>query len=194
MADPATLTLIAKVAIAAATDKRTWKIIGVIIAALLTPLIMVVVIISLVSGAASHNNAALDLSFNGGAIPSQIPGEYADHIRDMRGSFSELDNAIEDINMELESGSLDEKRVKAIFYSLFFGANTLSMDGDDYSKFVDCFVSYETQYDKETDISSTITIPLTSLREIYSNLEITLKRAITDEDKANASEIYSRID
>ncbi len=192
MADPATL-LIAKVAIAAATDKRTWKIIGVIIAALLTPLIMVVVIISLVSGAANHNNAAIDLSFHGGAIPSQIPGEYADHIRDMRDSFSELDNAIEDINIELESGSLDEVRVKAIFYSLFFGADNASMDSDDYSKFVECFVSYEIQYDKGTDTSYTVTILITSLRKIYSNLENTLKRTITDEDKVNASEIYSRV-
>jgi cytochrome c oxidase subunit IV len=75
LADPATLTLIARAAIAAATDKRTWKVIGVLIAALLTPVILIVVVIlSLLSATANHNNAAIDLAFHGGAITSQMPG------------------------------------------------------------------------------------------------------------------------
>ncbi|KJR47108.1 hypothetical protein UF75_2496 [Desulfosporosinus sp. I2] len=108
MADPATLALIARAAIPAGTDKRTWKVIGAIIAALLTPVIlMVVVIMSLLSATASHNNAAINLTFHGGAISSQMPADYADYIRNMRDSFSELDTAIGNISTELESGSLD---------------------------------------------------------------------------------------
>lgn len=194
MADPATLTLIAKAAITAATDKRTWKVIGVIIAALLTPIIlMVVVIVSMLSGTANHNNAAIDLAFHGGAISSQAPAEYGDYIREMRDSFSKLDTAIRDINMELESGSLDDIRVKAVFYSLFFGADSPTTDGDDYRRFTDCFVRYETRYDEETDTTYTVAVLLTSLPEIYANLERTLNRTISREDKANASEIYNRI-
>ena len=194
MADPATLTLITKAAIAAATDKRTWKIIGAIIVALLTPIIlMVVVIVSLLSGTASHNNAAIDLTFHGGAISSQIPAEYAGYIREMRDSFSQLDTAIGDISTELESGSLDDTRVKAFFYSLFFGAENLRMDSSDYRAFADSFVRYETRYNQETDTTSTVAIPLTSLPEIYANLESALGITITSEDKANASEIYNRI-
>jgi len=194
LADPATLTLITKAVIAAATDKRTWKIIGVIIAALLTPVILlIVVIVSLLSGTANHNNAAIDLSFHGGAISSQMPLEYADYIREMRDSFSQLDGAIADISTELESGSIDNTRVKAVFYSLFSGADSPSMDSSDYRAFTDCFVRYETRYDEETDTTSTVAIPLTSLPEIYANLESILGRTITNEDKANASEIYHRI-
>jgi len=153
----------------------------------------VIVILSLLSATANHNNAAIDLAFHGGAIPSQMPADYANYIRDMRDSFSELDTAIGDISTELESGSLDGTRVKAIFYALFFGADSLSMDSDDYRAFVDCLVRYEARSDEATGTSSTVAIPLTSLTEIYSNLESTLGRTITSEDKANASEIYNRI-
>ncbi len=194
MADPATITLIARTAIVAATDKRTWKIIGVIIAALLTPFIlMIVVIISLLSGTSNHNNAAIDIAFQGGAISSQIPADYANHIRNMRDSFSELDGAIADIGKELESGSLDNTRVKAVFYSLFFGDENPRMDSGFYRQFVDCFLRYEIRYDEKTDTDSTVAIPLTSLPEVFAKLESTLARTITNEDKANASEIYNRI-
>jgi len=194
LADPATLSLIIRAAIAAAPDKRTWKVFGVIIAALLTPVILIVVVIlSLLSATADHNNSVIDLAFHGGAISSQVPADYANRIRDMRDSFSKLDTAIADISKQLEGGSLDNTRVKAIFYALFFGAENRSMDSEDYRAFTDCFVRYKTRYDQETGTSSTVAIPLTSLPEIYSNLERTLGRRITNEDKANASEIYNRI-
>ncbi len=194
MADPATLTLITRAAFAAATDKRTWKVFGVIIAALLTPVILIVVVIlSLLSATANHNNSAIDLAFHGGAISSHVPADYANRIRDMRDSFSKLDTAIADINKELKGGSLDNTRVKAIFYALFFGAESLHKDSSFYRTFADCFVRYETRYDKEKGISSTVAVPLTSLPEIYAKLENTLGRTITNENRANASEIYNRI-
>ena len=69
MADPATIALAVKAAIAAATDKRTWKALGAIIAAILTPFILVIVMItSLLSGTANHNNTAVQLSFHVGVI------------------------------------------------------------------------------------------------------------------------------
>ena len=194
MAGPAIPILIVKAAIAAAIDKRTWKVIGVIIAALLTPFIlMVVVIICLLSGAANHNNTAIDLSFHGGAISSQIPPEFADYIRNMRDSFSGLDTAIGEINVELESGSLDDIRVKAIFYSLFFGADSPIMDSNYYRAFAECFKRNENRYDEKTGTTSLVHFPQTSLQEIYTKLERMLGRAINNEQKANASEIYNRI-
>lgn len=194
MADPATLTLITRAAIAAATDKRTWKVFGVIIAVLLTPVVLIVVVIlSLLSATANHNNAAIDLAFHGGTISSQVPADYANCIRDMRDSFSKLDTAIADISKQHEGGSLDNTRVKAIFYALFFGAENLSMNSEDYHAFADCFVRYETRYDQETGASSTVAIPLTSLPDIYAKLENTLGKRITNEDRANVSEIYNRI-
>lgn len=200
MADPATIALAVKTAVNAASDKRTWKVVGVIIAAVLTPFILVIVmIVSLLSATADHNNAAINLSFNGGTISSQVPADYANYIHDMRDSFSKLDAAIADISAEIKEGSLDNVRVKAIFYSLFFGAKNLKMDNADYRKFADCFVRYEsrtrTVNNSDGIVSEeeyTVAVPLKSLPEIYENLERTLGRTISSEDKANASQIYYR--
>lgn len=199
MADPATITLAVKAAIAAAADKRTWKALGVVVAAILTPFILIIVmILSLLSGTADHNNAAVQLSFHGGVISDQMPEEYRRYIEDMRSSFSELDNAVADITLMIESGSLDSTQVKAIFYSLYFGAD--SVRGIDHRAFVGCFVRYEKRtrtVDNGDGTTSeeeyTVAVPLKSLTEIYKNLETTLGRMITHEDQANASEIYYRI-
>jgi len=201
MAGPATVTLAVEAAIAAATDRRTWKAVGILIAAILTPLILaVVMIVSLLSAAAEHNNAAIDLCFNGGAVSSQVPEDYAAHVRDMRNSFGELDTAISDISSRVEDGSIDTTRVKAVFYSLFFGAENLRMDSSDYRAFADCFVRYETRTRtvKNDDGTTseeeyTVAVPLKSLPEIYGNLQIILGRTVTYEEQANASEIYYRI-
>lgn len=48
-------------------------------------------------------------------------------------------------------------------------------------------------YYLNTILEYTVAVPLKSLPDIYKNLEITLGRAITYEDQANASEIYYRI-
>ena len=144
MADPATITLAVKAAIAAATDKRTWKAAGVVIAAILTPFILIIVMImSLLSGTADHNNSAVDLTFHGGSISSQVPAEYRQYIEDMRDSFSDLDEAVSEITPMIESGGIDSTRMKSIFYSLYFGAENLRMNASDYRAFAECFVRYE---------------------------------------------------
>jgi len=117
MADPATIALAVKAAVAAATDKRTWKAAGVIIAAIAMPFILLIVMIaSLVSGTADHNNTAVQLSFHGGVISGQVPENYRQYIQDMRAAFTELDAAIAEITPQIEDGSLDSTQVKAIFY------------------------------------------------------------------------------
>ncbi len=135
-----------------------------------------------------------------GAISSQMPEDYAVYIRDMWDSFTRLDTAISDISSQMEEGSIDSTRVKAIFYSLFFGAENLRMGSSDYRAFADCFVRYETRtrtVDNGDGTTSeeeyTVVVPLKSLPEIYRNIEITFGRTITYEDQANASEIYYRI-
>lgn len=201
MADPATITLAVKAAIAAATDKRTWKAIGVLIAAILTPFILIIVmIVSLFSATANHNGTAIDLCFNGGVISPQVPADYAGYIREMRGDFSELDAAITEISFQAEDGSLDAVRIKAIFYSLFFGTENLRMDSSDFRAFTNCFVRYEERTrtvidgdDNETEETYTAAVPVNSLPEIYTSLETTLGRSISHEERANASEIYYRI-
>lgn len=187
MADPATITLAVKAAIAAATDKRTWKAIGVILAAIMTPFILVIVmILSLLSGTSEHNNAAIDLCFNDGAAASTVPSEYTTYIEDMSGCFSALDQAISDAEADMEGNTLDNVRVKAIFYSLYFGADNLSLSKADARAFVDCFVSYEKNSDNKT-----VAVQV-NLYTAYANLAAA-GNPVTKESKANAMQIYQRI-
>lgn len=199
MADPATITAIAKAAAAALSDERMRKTIGWTVAAVLSPLILMIVLIcSLLSGTANHNNTAVELCFHGGAIPGSMPADYREYIGDMRQSFTLIDSAIATVNAQMEDGdSLDAYRVKAIFYSLFFGAESPSWL--EHRKYVDCFVAYEERtrtVENEDGTTSeetyTVAVPITSLPAIYNNIRTLFGEAITYEDQANASEIYYR--
>lgn len=115
MAAPAAV-LAAKAAILAATDKRTWTAAASVIAAVLAPFILIIImVLCLMSGTSSHNNAAVDLSFHGGYLSSQLPADYRMYIEKMRESFADLDTALSDINAVAEGGAVDGYRVKAIF-------------------------------------------------------------------------------
>lgn len=199
MADPATITAAAKAAAAVLSDERIRKTIGWTIAAILSPLIFTIVLIcSLLSGTANHNNTAVELCFHGGTIPGSMPVNYREYIGDMRNSFTLIDSAISTVNAQMEDGdSLDAYRVKAIFYSLFFGAESPSRL--EHRKYVDCFVAYEERtrtVENEDGTTSeetyTVAVPITSLPAIYNNIRTLFGEAITYEDQANASEIYYR--
>jgi cell wall-associated NlpC family hydrolase len=200
MADPASIRVIAKAAISALSDERLRKGIGWTIAAILSPFILTIVILcGLLSGTASHNNNALYLSFNESSMSGNIPEEYKGHIEDMRRSFLILDEKIEEVNNQIEDGdSLDSIRVKAIFYSLYFGENHPS--GVNRGKYMDCFVTYEERTRTITDSEGNeyeeiyiVAIPITNLSEIYMNIELEMGKAVNFEDMANANEIYYRI-
>ncbi len=187
MAGPTAITLAVKATIAAATDKRTWKAVGVIIAAIMTPFILVIVmILSLLSGTSQHNNAAIDLCFNGGAAASSMPAEYAAYIEDMSGCFSALDKAVSDAEALMDGGALDNVRIKSIFYSLYFGAENLSLSDAGARAFVDCFVSYERNSDNHT-----VAVPAI-LDTAYAKLAAA-GIPVSSESKANALRIYQRI-
>jgi len=194
MADPATIAMAVKAAVALATDKRTWKAIGVVIASILTPIILVVVMIaSILSAGSDHNKAAIDLSFNGGGIPAAMPAEYASHISDMNDCFTVLDGAISDVEAQMEGGPLDNIRVKSLFYSLNFGAENLSLSSTEARAFVDCFVSYEERKRMVdgAEVTYTVAVPV-SLKIAYTKLSLQ-GLAVTAEVKVNAQKIYERI-
>lgn len=194
MADLATITLAVKAAVALATDKRTWRAIGVIITSILTPIILIVVMISsILSAGSDHNKAAIDLSFNGGSIPSAMPAVYASHISDMSHCFAVLDEAISEAEAQMEGGALDNIRIRSIFYSLYFGAENLSLSGTEARAFVDCFVAYaeRTQMEDGAEVTYTVTVPV-SLDTAYDKLSL-LGLAVNSEVKANAQKIYERM-
>ena len=191
MAAPAAV-LAVKAALVAATDQRAKTAVLSVVAAVLTPFILIIVVLlCTLSGTANHNNAAVDLTFHGGYLSSEMPAEYRMYIEKMRESFSDLDEMLTEINGMCEDGRVDDYRVKAIFYALFFGADQPRMSDEDYKTFADCFVTYEERQDEDGN-SYTVAVPITNLETIYSNLESALNRVITPEDKSNAQRIYTQ--
>lgn len=178
----ATVAAIAKAAVAVLSNEKTRKALGWVIVAILSPLIVLVVLIcAVLSGSSQHNVSAVELCFHGGTISSSATPEYRGYIEDMRGSFAQLDRAIEEINAQCEDGnSLDDTRVKAVFYALYFAAE--HPDDSGIRAFTDCFVDYEertrtvTTTDEEgneveVEETYTVAIPVTDMNEVYARIE-----------------------
>lgn len=191
---------LAKIAAAALADDETRKKLGWLVAALLAPIILLAAFFcSLLSGSVDHNNSAVLLCFHGGDIPEKTPTEYVEYIEDMRRSFTLLDDAIAAVNDMTEGGdSLDDIRVKAIFYALYFGEDVPSRRA--HRKFVDCFATYEerthtvtAEDGTESEESYTVAIPITDMAEMYGNIESTLHLQISEEQKSNADSVYNLV-
>ena len=181
----------AKIAASVLTNDKLRKTVGWIIAAVLSPLILLLVIVcSFMSGGADHNAAALDLSYYGGMIAGTVPEAYRQHITDMQNSLAIVDGEVTRVNAMAENGSgLDSHRVKAVFYSMYFGAENPSAVG--IGNFVDCFVNYEQRTDPESGDVYTVTVPV-SLETAYANIQSVMGAEITDAVRKNADEVYAR--
>ncbi len=176
MANPA---LIAKAAAIILTDEKAQKAVGWTLVAILSPLILLIAFLcSLGSGATEHNITAVELCFYDTiGIPAETPEEYRLCIEAMRASFAQLDIAIAAINENTEEEtSLDDIRVKAIFYALYFGAGS---HGDAQS-FADCFVTWEERIrtvlvegsdpPEETEETYSAAIPIEDLGTVWQNI------------------------
>ena len=193
--------IIAKAAAALLSNEKTRKGVGWIIVAILSPIIVVVaLLVALGSGAASHNINAVQLCFQDGEIPDEIPAEYQAYIEEARAFFAELDEAIADLESNMENGdSLDPIRVKAVFLSLYLGG-----EAPDTGRFTGCFAASEvrTRTIMETDDDGneveveqtyTVYVPIGDMDTVYANLAVVLGIEITEEQKSNAENVYSII-
>ncbi len=133
--------IVIKAALTAATDKRFWKAVAVLIAAILAPIIIVVMMIaSLVSGVETANNNLLDYSFTGKHIPLSFNDKQRGAIKDMRDWLDELDEIIAEKEKD-EECSFDGNMVRAAFYCLNFASE---LDEDfDFKVFCECFEDKE---------------------------------------------------
>ncbi len=181
----------AKIAATVLTNDKLRKTAGWIIAAVLSPLIVLLVIVcSFMSGGADHNIEALELSYYGGMIAGSVPEAYRQHIVDMQNSLAIVDSEIAAVNVMAEGGNgLDSHRVKAIFYSLYFGAENPTAIG--IGRFVDCFVSYEQRTDTESGEVYTVAVPL-PIETAYSNIQNVIGVQITDVVKENVTAVMLR--
>ena len=198
MANPA---LIAKAAAIILTDEKARKAVGWTLVAILSPLILLIAFLcSLGSGATEHNITAVELCFYDTiGIPAETPEEYRLCIEAMRASFAQLDIAIAAINENTEEEtSLDDIRVKAIFYALYFGAGSHR----DAQSFADCFVTWEERIrtvlvegsdpPEETEETYSVAIPIEDLGTVWQNIAA-MGVAPAAEQRSNADSIYNLI-
>ena len=192
--------VLAAKAAALLSDQNVRKRFGWTLVIILSPIIVVLAfILSLASGSASHNTAAVELCFNGGVVPAQMPAEYRSYIEEMRDSFLTLDQYLESINGMTEGGkSVDTVQVKADFYALFFGDEQPGRRA--VSNFADCFVTYEkrtrtiTNDDGTTSEESyTVAIPIEDPEIVWEQIKTTMGIEITAENRINAQSIYNLI-
>ena len=194
--------VIAKAAAAALSSEKVRKGVGWILAAVLSPVILIVVLLcALGSGTAEHNNLSVQASFYGAAFSEEIPVEYSAHVLDMQTAFSLLDSAVASVNASAEDGGLDPIQVKSVFYALCFGEDVPSRRAA--NRFIDCFYTTQTRScivtvvgedgtETTTEETYTVNVPL-SLEQAYVNLSAELGREISSEDRSNADYIYRMI-
>ena len=184
IADPLSVAAAVKAAVTAAADERTWNTVGIITcAALLILLMPLIIIMSIMSGGADHNREYARIAFSGGPIPDGIDPEYTGYILKMQEAFLRLDDNIDTLDEEIgdPENSLDPIRIKAVFYSLYFGSDFSGMDDEMYSAFVDSFVI--------TDSTGRPSV-IKDMDEVYNNLSLLLRREITETDKQNINSTY----
>ncbi len=196
--DPAAAAVIAKAAIAAGSNKKTWTGTASVIAAICLPFILIVVcLMSVASGGANHNRAAVRLAFGGGDAGAGMPADYREYIAKMQESFSELDTVLDGIEEMAEGEPPDRYLVRAVFYSLYFGGDRVRLDAKDYARFADCFVDYEerTRLIEHEDGSTveetyTVAVAVTDKVEIFNKIKNDYGKAATYEQQSNAVNVW----
>ena len=137
-----------RLAAAVLTSEKGRKTVGWVLAAILSPVILLVAFLCCVgSGTAEHNGAVVSAAFYGTDLSASVPEEYRAQLTQMRGSFAHLDAAVAEVNQKAEGNSLDPIQVKAVFFALCFGADALSQA--DAEAFVACFYETETRVREE---------------------------------------------
>ena len=196
--------VLARTVLLTLTDESSRRKIGWVLAAIFSPVILVVALLCcLLGGTSEHNTSMVELCFHGGALPESVPAEYRTYMEDMQSSFSKLDELTEEINRMTEGDKrLDDTRVKAIFYALYFGTDSPSQQ--DCQKFVSCFVTYEERTRTvtvehedgtitEEEETYTVAVSIEDLEVIYQNIRSTMGVEATEDQRSNAESIYSLI-
>ena len=173
--------VVVKVAAAVLTDKKARKKVGWVIAAILSPVILIAAAFLCISaGGAEHNASSVDASFFASGIAAEtVPLEFKSHVEDMTHSFVSVDAAVAQLCQQMEgSDSLDAIRVKAVFYALCFGDSQPSTKN--IAAFADCFVTYETRTrtvtaeDGSTSTETyTVAVPISDMATVYANIGAT---------------------
>ena len=174
--------IVIKAIATAATDKRTWEFVAMIITAVFLPVILCVMSVAiLVTGAESSSVSLLEYSFNSEELPSGVSEEQRQAVENMRLWLVELDEEI----TEYPDSSLDVNLVKAVFYCVNIGGEAVVTQP--YADFLSCFEdrTVEDLHEVVEDISEQfpeITITenqLSGIRNVYDFLN---EMEVSDEE------------
>lgn len=194
--------IIASKAAALLTDERARNGAGKVILCVLSPVIGIMILfMGLLSGAASHNEKAVQLVFFGREPPSGLPTEYREFIQGMEHDFAVLEVCMDEISgmMEEEDDDFDRIQVKSVYYAIYSVKLPGELSEDVARTFVNNFVTYETHTSDEVQEDGTVTeeeyqvaVPLINENLIYQNLQTSVG-GISGNCLVNATEIYWRI-
>ena len=111
-------TQLVRLAAAVLSSEKGRKTVGWVLAAILSPVILLTAFLCCVgSGTAEHNSAVVSAAFYGTELSASVPEEYRMQLTQMRGSFSHLDAAVAEVNQKAEGNRLDPIQVKAVFFA-----------------------------------------------------------------------------
>ncbi len=194
--EPTTAAMIAKAAVG--TNKKVWTGIASVIAALCLPFILIIVHLKHRIWRADHNRSAVRLAFEGGNIPSGMSADYREYIGQMQESFGELDTVLGEIDSMTEGELTDRYLVKAVFYSLYFGADRVRLDASDYQRFAECFVNYEERTrtienpdGSESEETYVVAVAVTDKVELFEKISRDYGTSLTYEQQSNAVNVVS---
>lgn len=191
MADPLSAALAVKAAVYTGTDKRVRTLIASVITGFVVLILLpFLLIISIYSGGAQFNREIATAVFNGGPIPTDISAEYAQQISLFIDIFDKLDDRIQEINEEIEGESLDDIRIKAVLFSLYFTDRTAVFDDAFYNDFVYCFAETEEISDSESEEEIIRYAAIEDMEQAYKNVSALTEKSITDTGQKNIENLY----
>ena len=102
------------------------------------------------------------------------------------------------VHLAFDGGEVcDRYLVKSVFYSLYFGADRVRLETDDYKKFADCFVDYEerTQNTEQEDGTVTlekytVAVAIGDKTKIFQKLASDYGVTATYEQQSNAVNVW----
>ncbi len=172
MAAPAVAVVAKKAAAILLTDKRTWTVIGSVIAGVIAFVILAVTVIF--GGLSAHSTAkeeggaamrtALSALFADGELPADMPAEYRDGLNGLREMVTEIESEIK--NQGLETDPLKAQIIVLCALSDRAGNETF------YPDYISCFA------DAADD------------DHIFDNIDTKFDVALTADDRAKILELY----
>ena len=168
-------------------NKDTRKAVGKVIALILSPFLLILLAISAMGDASSqHNQEVITTLFDDKAIPATIPQEFKNDLELMQSYFQQIDEESEQIQTQVQSGTLDLIRIKALFLSIYLQQTLPDLEDETIHDYVLCFTeTSERQNEENSDdtenVSSKQLTVLSDMEKIKDKVESLLDCSITEE-------------